>query len=38
VDANAMIFDRTAREQLNVLYLGVNANAGGFFPNGVNLA
>jgi len=33
-----MIFDRTAREQLNVLYLGVNANAGGFFPNGVNLA
>jgi hypothetical protein len=38
VDANAMIFDRTGREQLNVLYLGVNANAGGFFPNGVNLA
>jgi Ferritin-like domain len=32
-----LIFDRTVREQLNILYLAVNANAGGFFPNGVNI-
>lgn len=32
-----VIFDRTLREQLNVLYFAVNANAGGFFPNGVNI-
>jgi Ferritin-like domain len=32
-----LIFDRTVREQLNILYLAVNANAGGFFPNGANI-
>jgi Ferritin-like domain len=35
--SGGVIFDRTLREQLNVLYFAVNANAGGFFPNGVNI-
>jgi hypothetical protein len=35
-DANAVAFSRTARLVLNIVYLGVNAKKGGFFPNGVN--
>jgi len=35
-DANAIVFARTARLVLNIVYLGVNATKGGFFPNGMN--
>jgi hypothetical protein len=35
-DANAIVFSRTARLVLNIVYLGVNANKGGFFPDGTN--
>ena len=35
-DANAIVFARTMRLVLNIVYLGVNASKGGFFPNGIN--
>jgi len=35
-DANALVFARTARLVLNIVYLGINATKGGFFPNGMS--
>jgi hypothetical protein len=35
-DANALVFARTARLVLNIVYLGINATKGGFFPDGIN--
>jgi hypothetical protein len=35
-DANALVFSRTARLVLNIVYLGINATKGGFFPDGAN--
>jgi hypothetical protein len=35
-DANALVFARTARLVSNIVYLGVNATKGGFFPNGMS--
>jgi Ferritin-like domain len=35
-DANALVFARTARLVENIVYLGINATKGGFFPNGMN--
>ena len=35
VDSNSLIFQRTTREILNILYLG-GVTKGGFFPRGVN--
>jgi hypothetical protein len=35
-DANAVVFSRTAQLVLNIVYLGVNAKSGGFFPQGIN--
>jgi hypothetical protein len=35
-DSNAIVFARTTRLVLNIVYLGVNAKKGGFFPNGTN--
>jgi hypothetical protein len=35
-DTNALAFSRSVREVLNIVYLGMNAPSGGFFPNGVN--
>lgn len=35
-DENALVFSRTPREVLNIVYLGTDAPRGGFFPNGVN--
>jgi hypothetical protein len=37
-DANALVFARTTRLVENIVYLGVNAKKGGFFPDGINLA
>ena len=34
-DSNSLIFARTTREVLNIVYLG-GKNKGGFFPRGVN--
>lgn len=35
-DGHATVFGRTVRLVLNIVYLGVNARKGGFFPNGIN--
>jgi hypothetical protein len=35
-DSNALVFARTVRLVLNIVYLGVNATKGGFFPDGIN--
>jgi hypothetical protein len=35
-DANALVFSRTARLVSNIVYLGVNAKKGGFFPEGMS--
>jgi hypothetical protein len=35
-DPHATVFSRTVRLVLNIVYLGVNARKGGFFPNGIN--
>ncbi len=35
-DDNGIVFARTARQVLNIVYFAPGANAGGFFPNGIN--
>ena len=35
-DGNAVAFDRTPRQVLNIVYLNPGAQRGGFFPQGVN--
>ena len=31
-DANGIVFARSSRQVLNIVYLGINAKKGGFFP------
>lgn len=35
-DSNGLVFARTARQVLNIVYFAPNANQGGFFPSGIN--
>lgn len=35
-DGNGLVFARTARQVLNIVYFAPNASSGGFFPNGIN--
>ena len=35
-DSNALIFRRTPRQVLNIVYFAQNATSGGFYPNGMN--
>lgn len=35
-DSNGIAYSRTPRQVLNIVYLGVDAPNGGFFPNGLN--
>ncbi len=35
-DSNAIVFSRTAQLVSNIVYLGVNAKKGGFFPEGMS--
>ena len=36
VDSNAIAYSRTPRQVLDIVYLARNAEAGGFYPNGMN--
>ena len=35
-DGSSIVFSRLPRQVLNIVYAAVNAESGGFFPNGVN--
>jgi Ferritin-like domain len=35
-DRNGLVFARTARQVLNIVYFARGANMGGFFPEGIN--
>jgi len=35
-DSNGLAYSRSTRQVLNIVYLGVNAKKGGFFPEGLN--